>query len=606
MKRYTTPKATLTWRILVAAGVLLATAPGVNGQQENSPLPERTQPASSLSSALSTQNQSSRNLNDGSPLGTNLSQVSDWATEWPFINAFKSSRTWMTFCEPSTQDDCKTSWDTGESAVLDLDKHGWIKTLPKPEAPQIFTSAGTLLFRGLGGNYPAGEYLVLYEGEGTLRYGFDARKLTEKSQPGRETIEVDPTNAGIFLGIAETDPKGSGDYLRNIRVVPPGLEAEALGSTFHPDFIESLKSYKVIRFMNWMRANGSSQEQWRDRPEVDDVRYSTEAGVPVEVMVDLVNQLKADPWFTVPHRASSNYVEEFAMLVHDRLLPDSKVYLEYSNEVWNSAFPQGRWVEEQGVRAWPDSSISGFTKRINWYGERSADVCSRWKRIWEEDADRVICVMASQSANSWTAEEALKCRLSSSSPCYEKGIGALAIAPYFGHYLGNPSAEETVKNWTFDGDGGLGKLFVELEQGGQLPDGPDGGALRVAVAEIQRNKAVADEFELPLLAYEGGQHLVGIMGVENNPVVTKLLTAANRDRRMGQVYHKYLDAWKDAGGQMFVHFLNTESYTKWGSWGAREDMSNQDTPKFKEIQRFIQKNPCWWRDCASSRVQRPR
>lgn len=606
MKRYTGSNAAINLGILLVAGVLLTSSPGLNAQQDTSPLPERSSPVSALSTAPALRNQSSRSPNDGSPLGTNLSQVSDWATEWPFIDVFKTSRSWMTFCDSSSQADCKTSWDTGESAVLDLDKHGWIRTLPEPEAPQIFTSAGTLLFRGLDGNYPAGEYLVFYEGEGTLRYGFDARKAEEKSVPGRETIVVTPTNAGIFLGISETDPKGTGDYLRNIRVIPPGLEAAPAGSTFQPEFLDSLKGYKVIRFMNWMRANGSPQEQWRDRPTVEDARYSTEAGVPVELMVDLANRLKADPWFTLPHLASNNYIEEFAMLVHDRLLPDGKVYVEYSNEVWNSSFPQGRWVEEQAGKAWPDPSISGFTKRINWYGQRSADVCGRWKHIWEEDADRVICVVASQSANSWTAEEALNCRLSSLHPCYEKGIGALAIAPYFGHYLGNPSAEETLKSWTFEGDGGLERLFTELDRGGLVPDGPEGGALKVALDEMRRNKAVADEFELPMLAYEGGQHLVGIMGVENNPAITKLLIAANRDRRMGQVYGKYLEAWKDAGGQTFVHFLNTESYTKWGSWGARENLSDQDAPKFQEIQRFIQKNPCWWRDCSGGRVQRPR
>ncbi len=39
-----------------------------------------------------------------------------------------------------------------------------------------------------------------------------------------------------------------------------------------------------------------------------------------------------------------------------------------------------------------------------------------------------------------------------------------------------------------------------------------------------------------LVPYEGGQHLVGIRGAENDDALTALLTAANADPRMGKLY----------------------------------------------------------------------
>jgi hypothetical protein len=83
---------------------------------------------------------------------------------------------------------------------------------------------------------------------------------------------------------------------------------------FHPTFLSRIRNYNVLRFMNWMETNDSEQSEWRDRPRISDARWSTK-GVPVEVMVELANQVKADPWFCMPHLATDEYITEFANLV---------------------------------------------------------------------------------------------------------------------------------------------------------------------------------------------------------------------------------------------------------------------------------------------------
>jgi hypothetical protein len=90
------------------------------------------------------------------------------------------------------------------------------------------------------------------------------------------------------------------------------------------------------------------------------------------------------------------------------------------------------------------------------------------------------------------------------------------------------------------------------------------------------------------VAYEGGQHLVGVYGAENNERLTARLQAANRHPRMGQIYARYLAAWQRAGGDLFCHFSSVSRWSKWGSWGLLEYSDDRlaDAPKFLATTRW--------------------
>src|SRR5438552_222421 len=111
------------------------------------------------------------------PLGTNLSGMDDWSTEFTFVDAFKNSRPWFS--------GTTTTWQ--DQRTLDLDEHGWVRSLAPGQV------ARTLMFWDLSrapGGYPAGRYVISYEGRGTLAYAPSARPV-ERS-PGREIVDVDP------------------------------------------------------------------------------------------------------------------------------------------------------------------------------------------------------------------------------------------------------------------------------------------------------------------------------------------------------------------------------------------------------------------------------
>ena len=92
------------------------------------------------------------------------------------------------------------------------------------------------------------------------------------------------------------------------------------------------------------------------------------------------------------------------------------------------------------------------------------------------------------------------------------------------------------------------------------------------------------------MCYEAGQHLVGVGGGENNEDLTKLLIAANQHPRMGSIYNKYLDAWRDLGGDRMCLFSSVSASSKWGSWGLLEGADENSSPKFDAVIQWNHKN----------------
>jgi Fe-S cluster biogenesis protein NfuA len=542
-----------------------------------------------------------------SPLGMNLSPVTDWTDEDPFLDFFKMSREWIPLCDPSTDSSCTTWWDTGEQNSIELDENGWVKRLPAVADAPMFTRVATLMMTADTDNPHndyTGAYIVLYDGEGEIGYSNGGAKVS--GSPGRDVITV-AKDGHLQLTITRTDPNGTGNYLRNIRVVRQAHESLLGSRTFNPAWLAKLDGFRTLRFMDWMRTNGSRQQDFGNRPKVTDARYTSDQGVPLEAMVNLANAADSEPWFNMPHKATDDYVARFAAYVRVNLGAHLKVYVEYSNEIWNGAFSQGSDIESWAQAELPGGSDSGFTKRINWHGKRSAEVCRIWKNAFGDQANRVICVLGAQAANSWTASQALECPLYQpylgGKTCREMGLNAVAIAPYFGGYLGSAAFKDQVKTLT------VNDLFTEINEGGVVRDTnpsdwdsvPAGGALTEAFHWMDDYDSLARAKDVRVLAYEGGQHLVGAGDAQNDPDIEALFKAANRDSRMGEAYTAYLNHWKSepSGGMaLFVPFLLAQRYGKFGSWGTLEYIDQPSSPKYDALTAFASSNACWWTDCS--------
>ena len=484
-----------------------------------------------------------------SGLGINLSGIVDWNTEHPFVDVFRLARAWISQ---------KQGQPWGKGPALDLDEHGWVKKL----SPDCFAETPILT----GGHAPAGEYVCLYDGEGQVEFGSNSKVVSRS--PGRIVVNLDCRKAGTFLSIRATHPENP---VRNIRLLIPGSEKSYATAPFSAVFLERWRGFNTFRFMDWMDTNGSKQRDWSDRPRTNDATWSAK-GVPIEVMADLCNRLKINPWFCLPHLASDDYVRQFAASVRQSLDPSLKVYIEYSNEVWNGIFAQHRYAEEQAKQLGLGPKERPWEGAAKFYARRSVEIL----RIWEEvfgGHERLVRVIAWQAAGGsyWTDNMLL------AEPVIAKNCDALAIAPYIS-FMPSPDSKSLksaeVAKWSVD----------------QLLDHVETNALPECIGWMRTQKAVADKYGLKLVCYEAGQHLVGVGGGENNEDLTKLLIGANHDSRMGGIYTKYLDAWHDLGGGLMCIFSSVGTSSKWGSWGLLEGAEDTSSPKFDAVTQWNQKH----------------
>ncbi len=484
-------------------------------------------------------------------LGMNLNGPADWNTELPFVDVFRLARPWI------SQEKGK-SW--GQGPELALDEHGWVRRL----APDCF--AETPICTIGGGHYPAGRYTVLYDGRGEV--GFSNGVETISSGPGRMVVEIDSSRGGFFLRVTETAPD---DYIRNIRVIMPGFENTYRQNPFHPVFLQRWRGVACLRFMDWMKTNGSKIRTWADRPAPDDATFSSK-GVAAEVMIDLCNRLEADPWFCMPHLADDEYVRQFAKLVKDRLDPGRTVYIEYSNEVWNNMFPQTRYSWEKAKQLGIGPAERPWEGGGKYYAQRSVEIFKIWEEVFGGH-DRLVRVLAWQSGNAWWMELIILPYRDA-----HQHADALAIAPYIGMNVprqGKELTADVVARWTVD----------------QVLDHLEKESLPKSIRGIAATKELAGRFGLKLLAYEGGQHAVGVGGGENNETMTGLFHAANAHPRMGEIYRKYFDAWTDSGGDLFCYFSSVGRWGKWGSWGIMQYYDEDPTkaPKFIATMQWARK-----------------
>ncbi|MBX9623561.1 MAG: hypothetical protein K2X82_07080, partial [Gemmataceae bacterium] len=473
-------------------------------------------------------------------LGMNLAGPADWNTELPFVDVFRLARPWVGQAKGKP-------W--GQGPKPELDANGWVKRLE----PGCWAEAPVCTITG--GHYPAGDYVVLYDGTGKLEFTGAAKVKT--SAPGRIVLTVDPKKGGFFVRLTATDPA---DPVRDVRVLMPGHERTYRDEPWNPAFLNLWRGVACLRFMDFMKTNDSEVAAWADRPTPMSATFSAR-GVPAELMVDLANRLDADPWFCMPHRADDDYVRKFAALVKEKLDPRRRVYVEYSNEVWNGQFKQNQYAAEQGKKL----GLADKPWEAAWLytARRSGELFALWGEAFGKD--RLVRVLPSQAVNPYVSG-----RIAGSRDVAGRA-DVLAIAPYLGMNLGpqtKPSAGE-VAGWS------AGRVLDHVERH-SLPE---------AVKAIRGSKAVADKYGLKLVAYEGGQHLVGVQGGENDEALTKVLHAANADPRMVAIYGKYLAAWEKEGGDLFCHFSSVNEWSKWGSWGLLQHVDDDPakSPKFRAV-----------------------
>lgn len=533
------------------------------------------------------------------PMAMNLLPVADWSPQAPFLDHFKTARAWIGHLAGR--------WGGANEADLAvagyLDPDGWPTAIP-PELGSI----GTVILTDLPetAHSLAGRYVLRFDGSGIIEVS--GRATNQRYGKGQVSFDFTPGEGPVEIRLQRIG--ANGDYLRNITVVKEeDLAAFDAGEIFNPRWLDLLDGFRALRFMDWMVTNNSTQVGWEDRPQINDYTWARN-GVPAEIMVELANELGADPWFNMPHMADDSYIRNFAALTRDRLDFDLKTYVEYSNEVWNWQFDQARWADQQAQTRWGAKDLW-----MQFYGGRAAETAQIWTQVFGTEADeRLVRIASTQTgwqgletdiltAPLWVAEAADRAAPASYFDAY-------AVTGYFGGILGIQERAPIVRAWIADSrlrakesatanglqgidatdyilahqyDIATAQAAFELEDG--LATGDTADTLSDLLGRVlPYHKEVAEQHELDLIMYEGGSHVVGIGPMADDEMLTDFFNHFNYTPEMAQLYIRLLNGWHHLGGSLFGAYGDVAVPGKWGSWGALRSLSDTDNPRWQVLE----------------------
>ena len=504
-------------------------------------------------------------------LGQNLWFHEDWAPQHPFLDRMKQAR------RPWQQVNVG-GWGGNDNVPVPVDSNQW--PTHAPPAGKMFH---TIIQAGLSPDaIDPGTWIIRWKGNATVQ----CNRPVLKASPNRLEISMPEGSTNIFaVGItAGVVEPGSLQVFR----ADYDEQAYDAGQRFGQRFLDQIRPFGLIRFMDWMATNDHTNTAKETRTFPESFSYAGQPGVPLEVIADLCNEQNHDCYITIPHTWSKSYITFAATLFRDRLKPHLRLYVENSNEVWNGKFSQSEHFQRIGdARAAAvvpgfNGSPGSFQNKAAAFADRGIDIGEIFETVFGVLAtgSRVIRCVGAQLSNPGVADQFLEARPNNrGSLVTAKKVEMLVQAPYFDGdansksfpnvdaffaYL-NESVAGTPRVWLFDESVPEWRKTME--------------------STIVYAKNLATSKGLRLGMYEGGASF----WKANDSV----MDIAQYDSRMGPLYIELLDMWKRAGGE--VPLLYAMSAPNRGSprWGAvrNDNEIGEDSPKLTAILDWMDANP---------------
>jgi len=556
----------VTWRVVEPSGCGTIDATGLY-----------TAPAAPALCHLSVQSTAQAQVTDTVPvivravgarlLGANIFSTNDWDPTQIFADAMKHARHFGSAGAPYDE-------------AAPVDALGW----PTGDA-------GVVVQTGI----PAmsGTYGLSFTGQATAAVnsnddpGTTVRNARYDAANNRTTAEVvvGPSESNLFLTF-----RGQAGGVKNVRLLRPGHGPDEI---FNQQFLARLSRFQVLRFMDYSSTNWNAQAQWADRllpgnasqqHRPDDV----DVGSSWEYVVLLANLTGKDVWINVPHLASDDYVTKLAQLfrygsdgvnpytseranpLYPPLDPGRRVYVEYSNELWNGGFGQSAWLEGQAQAALAagdadltyDGNRNLYAVMFRMVGRRTAQVSNLFRSVFGDAQmmTRVRPVLPGQVANFGTISyplDYLRNRWAGGAARY---VYAITGAPYF-----RDNGSDTRTDLTLDMAYAEMTTYIATDIPSWLTDWA----------------AAARTHGVKLVAYEGGQHLVGTGSID-------VKRAAQMDARMRVLTGNLFREWFTRGGDVFMYYTLCSGWGQYGFWGLSDDISSEVGPKWDAIRDSFQ------------------
>jgi hypothetical protein len=462
--------------------------------------------------------------------GICLSPAYDWVPHKMFADAVKMGRGFQAI-------------NTGDS--LALDRSGW----PLGDARILVWQDPV---------HMQGTYRLYYT---TQSAAVDARTVTASVWPARtltnqrydaaaNTVTYDfvvTDTGGSICRLTFTNTRGG---VKNVKLMRPttvgGSTPCDTSVTFTPDFLRAMSKFQGIRA--WALVDGGSKNMvanWSDRTTPG---YSCQqarsfgslggtAGVAWEYMTQLCNEAGIDLWVNVQFHATDDYVRQLATLIMGTLRPERRIYVEYSNELWN-------WAGDYDCRRNYDTAAAEVARGGSPLGyDGATGQVAAWRRIAKrgKEVSDVFRSVFGDGAMMSRVRPMLMTQLGNG----QNTLGD-ALAFLQGYY-NNPAQVNTphAPNYYFYGAGGA--PYYRPTGTYDISTVWQSGSMDIDTFERQQLKTeipMCAAFGLKRIAYEGGA-----IAFDRSAA----WAAANDDPRMTTAMVAHHDAWSNYGGDEFYY-----------------------------------------------------
>lgn len=495
--------------------------------------------------------------------GAGLNGVNYYSSFSPFSDAIKTIR-WIDVA----------SWNT----------NGY----PAAAKPGATVSGRTGI--GSGESWPSGQYTLRWEGSGEVTLtGPSSAKLVSEDLTGTVKTRVYDV-VTERNGLAVEIPSFPVD---KVELRLPGLADHA--SLWNPEYLRYVKPFAggPLRFMDLNGTNGSDQINWDDRTPRNWSSYTNKnnksaewrvkGAASYESMIELCNEVDADMWICVPHKASDDYIRNLASLIKtgidpatgeqvtEPLAPHLRVWIEYSNEVWNWNFAQSNYV----LKNFPGDQLDAR------YAYRANQVFDSFESVYD-GTDRLVRVIGTQTG--WGGGMRSRQRLE---VLDRSDYDALAVTTYFKYDM---------HQWIYDNRETATPEAAIDELARRIGSGPfSENDVHEDNEDCYWHYEIGREFDVPVVAYEGNDHINPVGRIDTNgdgkkdgplnkawPEAVDFIHTMMRHPKIKEVYGTYLDRHHKSGLRMNMPFVLVANWSQYGQWGHLEYLGQpmSEAPKF--------------------------
>lgn len=485
-------------------------------------------------------------ISEKNNIGINVSHFADWSGDHAFADVMRLARVWYK----------GTDWGITKAAI---DAKGW----PTEDA-------NLCVWHGI--DKMNGTYKMKFTGKANsivADWGnASISNIVYSEQTNTTTADLVYTStdgAGLRLIFAGTN--GGIKDLKLMRPVSPGSTTTYdFNTVFTTPFKNMLDKFTTIRFLNWLATNGSPDSIWNERIKEDYYMGSWGRNVADwETIIKLCNETGKDAWINIPVKANDDYIQNLAVLFKTKLNQNIKLYIEFSNEVWNTApgFPQS-FINHDAAKAeynLGNSSLAFDGTTNTWFmawrrvAKKTVEISNIFRNVFgdSEMMTRVRPVLMWQPGNAQST-----------------GENQLLWLDYYSEQTGKPI------NYYIYGAGASGYYSPDL-----FSDNLTLENIWTSETMDVNNWAPlkkADAFYISAmgcksLVYEGGT------GFDDTGHSEDIKLLALNDSRITQSIKDHHRLWRSYGGDLFCYYRSTGDK----QWGFAEDIYNLNTKKYDAI-----------------------